>query len=84
MTTYNPNDSIKIDTNRLGRKVFRHVATIDNKGAAHTKCNRHIVAYWTAEKEDHAERVSYFYTNGERYSTPCKICLPEDYKEMQS
>jgi hypothetical protein len=63
---------IKIDSRGKKKKHVRHLATI-TRYKARTKCNRLIIAFWTADQ------VSYFYTDGSRYSHPCRICLPDDY-----
>lgn len=40
-----------------------------------TKCGKYLRNYFDATVNG---RVSYFYTNGELYSRPCPVCLPED------
>lgn len=63
-----------IDTLGNREHHVRHLAIISGY-AARTKCNRSVWSFTTADQ------VSYFYTNGERYSHPCRTCLPAEYKE---
>lgn len=62
---------VKIDTIRTNNHV-RHIASIDERGWAHTKCGRRVIMFFRAEQ------TSYFYTDGSRYSKPCPYCLPEE------
>jgi hypothetical protein len=66
---------MKIDTRGNRKKHIRHLASVDGP-TARTNCKRTIRDFWTADN------VSYFYTDKSRYSYPCRICLPEDYKQM--
>jgi hypothetical protein len=70
-------DLIKIDSRGNRKKHIRHLATVEGCNAR-TKCNRLILDFWTADQ------VSYFFTDGSRYSHPCRICLPEDYAEYKA
>lgn len=64
---------ILIDSNGNRKRHTRHVVvTIDREGAR-TVCNRTVKSYWEADQ------VSYFYTDGSRYSHPCRTCLPKGY-----
>lgn len=63
--------TIKIDACSQ-KPHIRHVATIDERGWAHTKCGRKILRYYDADF------TSYYWSNGRVYAVPCPRCLPDE------
>jgi hypothetical protein len=65
-----------IDT-RGTKKHVRHLVRAYIGYAVKTQCGRTVKCFWDAAQ------TSYYYTNGERYSMPCRKCLPEDWAEAE-
>lgn len=78
----------KVDTQKKNRKRHTGIESkipvfIDGKqyegNIFSTKCGLYLRNYSDASKFG---TVSYFYTDGELFSKPCKECLPEDYERI--
>jgi hypothetical protein len=74
MSTYNDVPMNVIDTSG-SKKHIRHLTKAQIGDSVKTQCGRIIKYFWDASQ------VSYFYTDGSRYSMPCRRCLPEDYEK---
>jgi len=67
---------IKIDSLHRGRMHIRHLADVDDRGVAHTKCG-HVVLYFF-EAVAFGKPISYLMADGRPYARPCARCLPGD------